>query len=86
MKYRINIYIARLIIEHPREWLASLADYHRCVQAHFRKTDYNILDKPTILNLLKKCNNLGTDRLAESPFSLVSELSSQPRYFHPVRR
>ena len=22
-----NIYIARLIIEHPREWLASLADY-----------------------------------------------------------
>ena len=27
MKYRINIYIARLIIEHPREMLASLADY-----------------------------------------------------------
>ena len=23
----IYIYIARLIIEHPREWLASLADY-----------------------------------------------------------
>ena len=22
-----TIYIARLIIEHPREWLASLADY-----------------------------------------------------------
>ena len=24
--HHIHIYIARLIIEHPREWLASLAD------------------------------------------------------------
>ena len=27
-RYIINIYIARLIIEHPREWLTSLADNH----------------------------------------------------------
>ena len=25
--HHLYIYIARLIIEHPREWLASLADY-----------------------------------------------------------
>ena len=29
MGYKYNIYIARLIIEHPREWLTSLADNQR---------------------------------------------------------
>ena len=28
-RYVINIYIARLIIEHPREWFAPLADYSK---------------------------------------------------------
>ena len=27
--HNIYIYISRLIIEHPREWLASLADYSK---------------------------------------------------------
>ena len=29
--HHIYIYTARLINEHPREWLASLADYTICV-------------------------------------------------------
>ena len=65
MVYNYYIYTARLIIEHPREWLASLADY----PAHLRA------GKNLLIGRAKRDTPLIGER--SEPLSMV--FNDQPR-------